>query len=228
MIAPHPPTDSRSKLGHYAGFFSRLVAFIIDALFISTTIMFSTWFIAFTMNTLQTGPIFDYLTAKLPTLKHITDALFSQVAVGIYVLIFIFLYHVFFLSFAGQTPGKALMGIRVVPLRGGKVSLWRATLRYIGYYLSGAVLGLGFIWILIDDRRMAWQDKLARTCVVYTWDARPDETFLVHATQQLIARRDALRAFLSKSESLDQAALQEISLESMNQEQDSRSTSSNA
>jgi uncharacterized RDD family membrane protein YckC len=38
-------------------------------------------------------------------------------------------------------------------------------------------LFLGFFWILIDDRRQGWHDKIAGTCVVYTWHARPDETF---------------------------------------------------
>jgi uncharacterized RDD family membrane protein YckC len=203
--------DTQSKLGQYAGLFSRLAAFILDAVFISVTIMFVTWFASFTMETLQTGPIFDFLTAQAPSLKRIADALSSRVAAGFYALIFVFLYHVLFLSFAGQTPGKALMGIRVVPLRGGKVSLWRAILRYLGYYLSGALLGFGFFWILIDDRRLGWHDKIARTCVIYTWDARPDETFLVYATQQLIARRDSLRTFVSRRKSIDSTVIEDFS-----------------
>ena len=189
--------------------------------------MFSTWFLSVTMVPLQTGPLFDFLTQSLPALKRITDILFSRVALGLYGLIFIFLYNVLFLSFAGQTPGKALMGIRVVPLRGGKVSLWRASLRYIGYYLSGVLFGLGFFWILIDDRRLAWHDKLARTCMIYAWDARPDETFLVYATQQLAARRDALRAILSRRKSLNQPMVKS-NIEIVDQENGESLTSSDA
>jgi len=28
-------------------------------------------------------------------------------------------------------------------------------------------LGLGFLAMLVDDRRQAWHDKIARTCVIY-------------------------------------------------------------
>jgi uncharacterized RDD family membrane protein YckC len=37
---------------------------------------------------------------------------------------------------------------------------------------------LGFLWILIDNRRQGWHDKMAGTCVIYNWPARPDENFL--------------------------------------------------
>jgi uncharacterized RDD family membrane protein YckC len=103
---------------------------------------------------------------------------------------------------AGQTPGKAVLGLRVVPLSGGKISIWRAFLRYLGYYLSALTLGLGFIWVLIDDRRMTFHDKLARTCVIYVWDARPDETFLRSAIDELVARSAAVRALVARRKKL--------------------------
>ena len=42
----------------------------------------------------------------------------------------------------------------------------RCVLRWIGYLLSAASLGLGFLWAAIDADRQGWHDKLARTCVV--------------------------------------------------------------
>lgn len=203
-----PPPYSQSKLGHYAGFFSRSIAFAIDTVIVSIAFMFAAWFLSATVEALQTGPLFDFLTRGLPGLKRIAGFLISPGATGLYAFISILLYHVFFLSFAGQTPGKAVMGIRVIPLRGGKMSLWRGTIRFIGYYISGFFIGLGFFWILIDDRRLAWHDKIARTCVVYAWDARPDESFLVYATQQLVARRDALRSILTRSKSFDHIVIE--------------------
>jgi hypothetical protein len=84
------------------------------------------------------------------------------------------------------------MGLRVTYLKGGKIPLWRAFLRYISYYISGVFLGLGFLWIIIDNRRMGWHDKLAGTCVIYTWEARPDERFLKNAMRVLSSRREAM------------------------------------
>jgi hypothetical protein len=89
-------------------------------------------------------------------------------------------------------PAKRLIGLRVVSYHHKRIPLWRAVLRYLGYYISALPFGLGFLWILIDDRRMAWHDKLAGTCVLYAWDAQPDETFLVRVTQLLTSRQAAM------------------------------------
>jgi uncharacterized RDD family membrane protein YckC len=74
-----------------------------------------------------------------------------------------------------------LMGLRVVDHHGGRLSFWQVILRIIGYFIFPGIFFLGFFWILGDDKREAWHDKLARTYVVYAWDARPDETFLTYS-----------------------------------------------
>lgn len=79
------------------------------------------------------------------------------------------------------------MGLRVVRMDGSKLSPWLAFVRVVGYIISAIPLYLGFLWIFVDDRRQAWHDKLAGTCVIYTWAARPDERFLAEETKQLSA-----------------------------------------
>ena len=60
-------------------------------------------------------------------------------------------------------------GIRVVNDRDGSRIGWGAALlRLVGFWVSGAVFYLGFIWILIDSRRRGWHDLLAGTCVIST------------------------------------------------------------
>ena len=67
----------------------------------------------------------------------------------------------------GQTIGMKLAGIRVVRDRdGGRIGWGEAVVRLIGYWVSGAVMYLGFVWILIDARRRGWHDLLAGTCVI--------------------------------------------------------------
>jgi uncharacterized RDD family membrane protein YckC len=195
-------TTNFSKLGHYAGFISRLIAFIIDIVIITFVLSFTTWFLSVTITILQIKRILNWILTNLPGLKSIFNAISSPSALVLYAFLFIILYNIFFISITGQTPGKALMGVRVVPLRGGKISLWRAALRYLGYYISGAALGLGFLWILVDNRRMAWHDQIARTCVIYAWDARPDERFLVSAQERLDAERNSLNTFLARGETI--------------------------
>jgi uncharacterized RDD family membrane protein YckC len=66
----------------------------------------------------------------------------------------------------GQTPGKWLLGIKVVPLGGGRLRLGRAALRVVGYLVSAVPCYLGFLWILGHQRR-GWHDRIADTEVVY-------------------------------------------------------------
>jgi uncharacterized RDD family membrane protein YckC len=78
------------------------------------------------------------------------------------------------------TPGKLLLGCRIVDARdGGRPRLWQVLVRLLGYGLSALPLGLGFLWMIWDKRHQAWHDKLARTLVV-----EDDESCL--STQQLV------------------------------------------
>ena len=76
-------------------------------------------------------------------------------------------YQIYFLSQNnGQTPGKMVMGIRVVSSDGGSVSVMSAGLRYIGYYINSIVLLLGWIWAIFDGEHRGWHDLIAGTRVV--------------------------------------------------------------
>jgi uncharacterized RDD family membrane protein YckC len=66
----------------------------------------------------------------------------------------------------GQTPGKNVMGIRVVKADGSPLSDTDAILRYIGYYINTAVFGLGWIWALFDSNQQGLHDKIVGTYVV--------------------------------------------------------------
>ncbi|HML23768.1 MAG TPA: RDD family protein [Aggregatilinea sp.] len=66
----------------------------------------------------------------------------------------------------GQTPGKSLMGIRVVNTSGGGVNDVQAIIRYIGYYISTFILLLGWLWAIPDPENQTLHDKLAGTYVV--------------------------------------------------------------
>jgi len=76
-------------------------------------------------------------------------------------------YFPWFWARSGSTPGMRLMSLQVVrDADGGKVSGGQALLRLLGYWVSGAVLYLGFIWIFVDQRHRGWHDLIAGTVVV--------------------------------------------------------------
>ncbi len=68
-----------------------------------------------------------------------------------------------------STPGKLVFHARIVDAATGaepRNGQW--VVRYLGYYLSAFVLGLGFLWIAFDRRKQGWHDKLANTVVIRT------------------------------------------------------------
>ena len=148
--------------GDYAGFVTRMVAFITDRVIIAVIMAGAVVFVGFLAQTFQLRQALG--------LETVTGALASVLA-GASGIIFNMVYHAGFWVLAGQTPGKWLMGLVVVQTNGERLKLGRALLRWLGYWLSG-ILFLGFLWILLDSRRQGFHDKLARTLVVYS---RPEE-----------------------------------------------------
>jgi uncharacterized RDD family membrane protein YckC len=70
---------------------------------------------------------------------------------------------------SGQTLGKRAMDIRVVDIaNGGPIGFGRAAIRYFGRFVSGIVLGLGYLWMLWDPEKQTWHDKFAQCTVVST------------------------------------------------------------
>jgi len=68
---------------------------------------------------------------------------------------------------SGQTVGKRVMGIRVVRLNGAdELGFGGGVLRYVGRIASGIVCLLGYFWMLWDDEKQTWHDKIAGTVVV--------------------------------------------------------------
>jgi uncharacterized RDD family membrane protein YckC len=188
-------------LGHYAGLTSRLMAFILDTIILAGVILFVSWFFVTTWKLLQLEPLVNELQGRSQIFALLVSIFTSPIFYTTITLLFVASYYVLFWTLAGQTPGKGIMGLKILSRRGdkrGKLSLSRAILRYLGFYLSIVPFGAGILWILIDDRRLAWHDKLAGTCVVYAWEAKPDETFLAIETSKVIARTQAIRSFLDK------------------------------
>lgn len=67
----------------------------------------------------------------------------------------------------GATPGKRLLGMRVVKEGGQTAGFWTMLGReWIGKWISAMVFSLGFLWILFDRDRQGWHDKLVSTYVV--------------------------------------------------------------
>lgn len=133
----------------YAGFWRRLGATVLDGL-IYAPISWGIFYLAY-------GPaVFsaDWVSGPRP-LDLIVDYLLPA-------LITLWMWQRFF-----ATPGKMLMGCRVVDADSGEaLSRRQSLLRYLGYIVSLLPLGLGFLWIAWDRRKQGFHDRIANSVVV--------------------------------------------------------------
>jgi len=140
-----------------AGFITRLVAFFVDQVILITIVAILTAIVGIMFQSFRLGQLLGTgdLTLQL-----------ALILLGSASVLLNFVYYVGFWLLAGQTPGKALLGVAVIRADGRPLGAGGAIVRWLGYWLSG-ILFLGYLWILVDNRRQAWHDKLARTLVVY-------------------------------------------------------------
>jgi uncharacterized RDD family membrane protein YckC len=149
------PGPGQATAGEYAGFVSRLVAYVVDLAILG----------AVAAIVLIVTSFLEGFVPRTGTVARITSLLLAASAIAVNIGIY-FGYEVGFVVLAGQTPGKRLMGVRVVSTDGGPVRPGMAFRRVIGLWLAWILL-LGYLMVLIDDRRQGLQDKLANTFVVY-------------------------------------------------------------
>lgn len=68
----------------------------------------------------------------------------------------------------GATIGKWVMKIKVVNVSFRSPHLFQLLIREtLGKVVSSLFVFAGYIWIIFDDKRQAWHDKIAKTYVVY-------------------------------------------------------------
>jgi len=168
-----PKTNPPKTLqGQYAGFVSRLVAYVIDLLVVIATIIIVGITADLILRFFRLSEIIDTL---LTSGNALGDALRFLTYLGSIAFIS-FSYFVLIWTFtAGQSVGKVIMGVRIVPIDGTKITIWRSIVRYVAFLFSAILLFLGLLWVLISDNRQGWHDKVARTYVIYDWPAREDD-----------------------------------------------------
>jgi uncharacterized RDD family membrane protein YckC len=74
---------------------------------------------------------------------------------------------VLFWTYRQATPGKMVIGARIVDAATGEPATTRQlVIRYLGYYVSTIPLLMGLVWVAFDPRKQGWHDKLAGTVVI--------------------------------------------------------------
>ena len=168
-------TPSAPQQGQYAGFITRLIAFVIDIVIVNFMVL-----VFAGVGTLLFG-FFSNLSIFLGIRQSSIDspgAILIQSVAVVMAFALAWLYPIVFWTISGQTIGKTIMGLRVVRMDGKRMTFWRGFVRVFGYILSAIPFFLGFIWVLFSNERRGWHDKIAGTCVIYSWEARDSKTML--------------------------------------------------
>jgi len=146
----------------HAGFISRAIAFVLDIVVMSVAVLAAVALLQALLGFFTLYGLIGQRVVQSSPFRDIVVVVIALIGVGVAIG-----YPVFFWVLLGQTPGKLLMGVRIARTNGQRLTIGRALLRYLGYWLSAIPLGLGFFWVLVDDQRQCWHDKLADTYVIY-------------------------------------------------------------
>jgi uncharacterized RDD family membrane protein YckC len=151
------PMTEQHLRGHHAGFASRFIAFLFDAV-ISIGVFELTLAAASFAASVLTGSSIHWSRGN----EWVVVAFFAWE----------FFYFAFAWTGSGKTPGMWLLGVQVVGQDGSRAGTRRGLVRTFAFPLSFILLGLGFISILFEHDRRALHDLIADTAVIYCWDAR--------------------------------------------------------
>jgi uncharacterized RDD family membrane protein YckC len=131
----------------FVGFWSRAISYLIDSIFLTLISM---------ITALSAGIVIGMSNLEMINLTYLVMGLITP------------FYYIIFWALAGGTPGKIMLGMRIVGPNGrlNGIGFGRAIARFFGYIVSSFLFYLGFIWVAIDPEKQGWHDKIAGTHVV--------------------------------------------------------------
>jgi uncharacterized RDD family membrane protein YckC len=169
-VSPHAGVGAIAYASNvtFAGFWLRLVAYILDSAIIgfAVTVLFVPFFFLMggvrMLETLPRGHAEQVDPAQFMAFLSLILTLAAIAAVAKW------LYFAYLESGEKQaTWGKQALGIYVTDLAGQRVTFGRATGRFFAKIVSGLIpLGIGFVMAGFTERRQALHDMIASTLVL--------------------------------------------------------------
>ena len=168
--------EKKAKEIHYAGFFIRAIAYLIDFVFLCALSGIAL-FIFKQFNFIDIASAETFLmqdSNALMTPESLEKFLSIQ---GIHTFVILcsviqFLYFVLFNAFYSGTPGKLFLKIKIIRRDGKKLGFTFAVIRYFTSVLSSFSLlyfyGLAYLIVFFDPERRSLHDWLSLTRVIYT------------------------------------------------------------
>jgi uncharacterized RDD family membrane protein YckC len=145
---------------HYAGFWKRFLAYILDQIIMSVFAFF------IIVPFLAMVGISLWSSDFEPTGDFIFTLISAYLMMIVLLLAGEWLYFALMESMKGATLGKMALGITVTDLYGNRISFGRASGRYFGKILSSLTIGIGYIMAGITAQKQALHDMIASCLVI--------------------------------------------------------------
>jgi|WetSurMetagenome_2_1015567.scaffolds.fasta_scaffold264307_2 uncharacterized RDD family membrane protein YckC len=157
------PAIQQPRIFHYAGFWRRFLAYIIDQMIMGVLGIFIVIPFLAMMGIGLWNEDFD------PSVGLIVWLIGAYLTMILTIIIGEWLYYALMESMKGATLGKMALGITVTDMQGNRVTFGRASGRYFGKILSSLTLSIGYIIAGFTQQKQALHDIIAR-CLVITKD----------------------------------------------------------
>ncbi len=176
-FAPYGRPSATAHLPR-AGFGARLGAFLVDGLVMTLLALAALVpLIAVGITTFEAEPgvctdsvTGDRYACEVPTAGTVVSWLLLALVFLVVTLGIVYVIKARPLSRTGQTIGKRALNIRVVREDTGQLLTSGQALgrEAFAYFISGQIFYLGYLWMLWDDQKQTWQDKVVSSVVVRT------------------------------------------------------------
>lgn len=131
-------TARRPASPEYMGFWIRAMAFVVDGLVLAVLVS-------------VVSGLLNFRPGLARLVEWSSPLLYLAAAVAL----------------RSETPGKKMLGLRVVDAQGNAPGFWATVMReLVGKSISAIFIGLGFLWMGWNGRKRGWHDYMAGTCVV--------------------------------------------------------------
>ena len=145
---------------HYAGFWKRFVAYLLDQIIIGVI----GFFIVVPFLAMIGFSIFSSDFEMTDELVYtLITAYFSVIILGVAAE---WLYFALMESMKGATLGKMALGIIVTDMQGNRISFGRATGRYFAKIISSLTMLIGYIMAGFTQKKQALHDMIAGCLVI--------------------------------------------------------------
>jgi uncharacterized RDD family membrane protein YckC len=149
------PAHHDDDIEAYAGLGARLLAFLIDQVFL----------VSMLASLVAIGALEIFLTSDYGAVDPPDRSYYIAIGIIAAFLPLWLLYHIILWGTSGKTIGKMIMGIQVVRRDGEQIGIGRAVVRTLAYLVSTLTLHISTLFALFGHERRTMHDVIAGTIV---------------------------------------------------------------